>query len=299
MDKNFYAALIETLSDGVYFVDRRRRITGWNQAAERISGFSREEVMGQCCAENILCHVDEAGTELCTCGCPLAATLKDGTLREDDIFLHQKSGARLPVSVRVSPVRDEDGQIIGAVEVFSDSSQRAALHAEIEALKQATLTDPLTCIGNRRYAELKLEGCLRDARTMGLVCGVLLLDIDHFKRFNDEHGHHTGDAVLNVTARTMTNVLGSLDVVARWGGEEFIVLLPNADPAALVRKAEMLRVMVEKSWLTAPDGARLTVTISIGGTLTESDDTLDTVVSRADALMYESKHAGRNRVTLG
>jgi len=61
----------------------------------------------------------------------------------------------------------------------------------------------------------------------------------------------------------------------------------------------MLRVMVEKSWLTAPDGARLTVTISIGGTLTESDDTLDTVVSRADALMYESKHAGRNRATLG
>jgi len=296
MDKIFYEKLVENLFDGVYYVDLDNVITYWNRAAERITGYARDEVLGSRCSDNILRHIDAEGNELCLAGCPLRASRSDGMIHEADVFLHHKAGHRVPVTVRVSPIRDEGGAVMGAVEVFSDNSKRLDVLQEIESLKKEAYTDQLTGVANRRFAEMRLHGWMEEFRVFGIPFGFLFMDIDRFKSFNDTYGHNAGDQVLQMVGRTISNLLRKLDVVARWGGEEFIVLVPNVDEDKLGRIAERIRVFIERSWLTV-NGKHLFVTVSIGCTMAAKNDSVDALVQRADSLMYKSKEGGRNRIT--
>ena len=296
MEKMFYEKLVENLFDGVYYVDLDNVITYWNRAAERITGYARDEVLGSRCSDNILRHIDAEGNELCLAGCPLRASRSDGMIHEADVFLHHKAGHRVPVTVRVSPIRDESGAVMGAVEVFSDNSKRIDVLQEIESLKKEAYTDQLTDVANRRFAEMRLHGWMEEFRAFEVPFGLLFMDIDRFKTFNDTYGHNVGDQVLQMVGRTISNLLRKLDVVARWGGEEFIVLVPNVDEDKLGRIAERIRVFIEKSWLTV-NGKHLFVTVSIGCTMAAKNDSVDVLVQRADSLMYKSKEGGRNRIT--
>jgi len=288
--------LLDSLFEGVYFVDTERRITYWNAAAERISGYPREEVLGRCCADNLLRHIDAHGRELCLEGCPLAATMQDGTSREASVFLHHALGHRIPVSVRTSPVRDDDGQIIGAVEIFSDNSSSLQILHEYEKLKQDAYLDALTRVGNRRYGEMTLSTRMFEMHNHAIPFGVVFLDIDHFKRFNDRYGHKTGDDVLVMVANSISYSLRKMDVVARWGGEEFIVILPGATAVIVKSVSERIRILIEKSFILAGEN-KLNVTVSIGATLSLENDSAESIVSRADRHMYLAKSRGRNQVT--
>jgi len=292
-----YEKLLDSLFDGVYFVDQGRRIQSWNKGAERISGYSREEVVGSYCGDNILRHVDSTGCEMCSDGCDLAATLLDGRVRESLLYLHHKHGHRVPVSVRISPVRDEQGQIIGGIEVFTDNSNALQLLQELERYKHEAYVDALTKVGNRRYGEMTLDTRLYELRTHATPLGVIFLDIDHFKLCNDRYGHQAGDAVLAMVGQSLSHALRRWDAVARWGGEEFIVILSDLSAARLQEVAERIRAIIASSALRI-DGERVAVTASLGGTLARPDDTAESLVARADRLMYASKQAGRNTVTL-
>jgi diguanylate cyclase (GGDEF)-like protein/PAS domain S-box-containing protein len=289
--------LLDSLFDGVYFVDLDRRITYWNAAAERITGYLKENVIGRGCADNLLRHIDAAGCELCVNGCPLAATMHDGRMREAGVFLHHALGHRVPVSVRSSPVRDESGSIIGAVEIFCDNSSSLQILQEFERLKQTAYLDVLTAVGNRRYGEMTLSTRLFEMQEHDVPFGVLFMDIDHFKRFNDSYGHKTGDDVLVMVAKSIALSLRKMDVVARWGGEEFIVILPGANAIITKSVSERIRVLIEKSFLVI-ESKKVHVTVSIGATMSHPDDSAETIVIRADKLMYLSKDGGRNRVTV-
>ena len=131
-DPNFYKDLLDHMSDGVYFVDRDRRILYWNEQAFRLTGYKPEEVMGRCCQDEILCHVDGAGKRLGHDGCPLTATIHDGAARQAQVFLRHKQGRRLPVLVRVQPIHGDDGSIVGAVEIFTDETARLAEERKTE-----------------------------------------------------------------------------------------------------------------------------------------------------------------------
>lgn len=288
--------LLDSLFDGVYFVDLDRRITYWNKAAERITGYKKSEVTGTHCSNNLLQHIDAKGCELCRAGCPLAATIHDGQTRESSIFLHHALGHRVPVSVRTSPVRDDNGAIIGAVEIFSDNSNSLQIMHEYEQLKQDVYLDVLTRVGNRRYGEMTLSTRIYDLQNHETPFGVLFMDIDHFKRFNDDYGHKTGDEALIMVANSISYSLRKMDAVARWGGEEFVVILPGASWVIVRSVAERIRILVENSFIMAAAN-KLNVTISIGATMSRPDDTAETIVSRADKLMYLSKSGGRNQVT--
>lgn len=296
MEGSFYEKLLENIYDGIYYVDMERRITFWNKGAERISGYSREDVLGKSCADNILRHVDDFGNELCLKGCPLSATMKDGNNREMGVFLHHKQGHRVPVFVRSAPMRDEAGSIVGAVEVFSDNTKTALALETIEKLQKEVFKDALTGLGNRRFADLTLENLLHAWRGHGVAFGVLLLDADHFKKVNDTYGHNVGDEVLKMIAKTIAGGLRALDVPCRWGGEEFAVFLPNATVGMLHRVGERLRMLVENSWIVH-NGLSISVTVSIGGALSREDDTADAIMERADQKLYCSKEAGRNCVS--
>ena len=290
--------LLESLFDGVYYVDSERKIVFWNRAAERITGYKKSEVIGSCCSENILRHIDDDGRELCIGGCPLAATIQDGRTREARVYLHHKQGHRVPVSVRISPVRDAEGKIIGGVEVFEDNSNLLLILKELEQAKHEAYVDGLTSVGNRRYCEMTLQTKLFEMKSFETPFGVVFLDIDNFKRFNDSHGHAAGDAVLAMLGKTVTNALRRLDTIARWGGEEFVAILPNVNADVLGEVAERIRVFVERSFIMEGE-EKLSVSMSLGATLARPDDTPESVIRRADSLMYRSKAAGRNRVTIG
>jgi diguanylate cyclase (GGDEF)-like protein/PAS domain S-box-containing protein len=292
-----YKSLLDNLFDGVYCVDNDKRITFWNKGAERITGYLKSEVMGSRCADNILRHIDCKGRELCIEGCPLTATLFDGKTRESDVYLHHKMGHRVPVSVRTSPVRDDSGIVSGAVEIFTDNSSSIQILKELEWLKKEAYLDALTCVGNRRYGEMSLSSRIFEWEKHSVPFGVIFLDIDHFKQFNDNYGHKTGDDVLVMVGKSISNTMRKMDMVSRWGGEEFMLLLPNIDTKVLGIIAERIRMVIEHSFIMAGN-EKLSVTVSVGATLAVSKDTAETVIARADALMYKSKASGRNVVTM-
>ncbi|MBN2502092.1 MAG: diguanylate cyclase [Anaerolineales bacterium] len=295
----FYREILENLADGVYFVDRQRKITFWNKGAERISGYAKDEVVGYSCADNILMHVDGSGKVLCLDGCPLAATMQDGKMREAEVFLHHANGHRVPVAVRATPIYGEDGEIIGAVELFSDQSSRATLMEQMQEMKKAALLDGLTQVGNRKYMDMKLESIFNEWARHQLPFGVLFIDIDHFKLVNDTYGHANGDRALKMVGDTLANNIRFYDFLARWGGEEFIVLLQGVDEKRLSEIAEKLRTLIAKSEWESDEGVAINVTVSIGCTLVRQGDNPESIIARADQLLYQSKQTGRNKSSIG
>jgi diguanylate cyclase (GGDEF)-like protein/PAS domain S-box-containing protein len=291
--------MLDALKEGAYFVDRERRITYWNKAAERLTGFRSQEVVGHRCSEDILVHVDCQGKNLCREGCPLLATMEDTFPREAEVFFHHRRGHRVPVSVRTTPLEDDEGNVVGGIELFAEITPEENLREKMAELERRSLLDHLTRVPNRSYLDLELAALFTLWKKSGVPFGVLFFDIDHFKRFNDNHGHDIGDMLLETTAKTLVSAVRPFDVIGRWGGEEFIGLFPNVEKETLAPIGERLRSAVEATWIEA-DGQRLSVTVSIGGTSSEEGDSSPSaLVKRADTMMYRSKQEGRNRVTVG
>lgn len=298
-EKDFYKNIIDNLYDGVYFVDRDRVITYWNKGAERITGYLAARVIGRSCRDNLLNHVTANGFQLCLNHCPLAAVMGDGKEREAEVYLHHADGHRMPVVVRATALRDETGKIVGAIETFSTSIGWGNTRRELKELRRMAMSDPLTEVGNRRHIEGRLSGVIAEFRNNASLAGMLFVDVDHFKEFNNIHGHNIGDGVLRMVARTIRHSLRSTDTLGRWGGEEFVAILHNIpDMETLQGVAETVHAMVQHSRLDL-DGQSFSVTVSVGGTLLQPDDTVESFVARADRYMYESKKMGRNRITLG
>jgi len=292
-----YTWLLDALFDGAYCVDRERRITYWNAAAERFTGFAAHEVVGTTCAANILRHVDAAGTNLCTGTCPLAVAIRDGIGYEAEVYLHHRDGHRLPVLVRCTPLHNAAGEIIGGVELFSDATHLETLRRRMAELEAMAYVDALTGLANRRHLDETLRQRLEEWRRFGWRFGVLLADIDDFKAINDIHGHDVGDQVLRMVGRTLGHNCRAFDLFGRWGGDEFLGIFPNVDAPTLSALANRLRALTAASFLTLPGNTPLTVTLSIGITVVLPDDTPDPLFHRVDRHLYASKMGGRNRVT--
>jgi diguanylate cyclase len=165
---------------------------------------------------------------------------------------------------------------------------------EIEAHISRSLTDPLTGLPNRREFNGRLEERMSAWKRRQEVFSLLMLDVDHFKKLNDEHGHLAGDQVLAAIAKALRSAVRREDAVARYGGEEFAILLPNTllEQAALV--AEKVRSAVA-STAVEQNHQNITVTVSGGLAVIEPDDTAESLIHRADAALYAAKAAGRNR----
>jgi diguanylate cyclase (GGDEF)-like protein/PAS domain S-box-containing protein len=295
---SFYHDLVDGLDVPVYFVDPRRVITFWNKAAEEVTGFPAAEVVGRHCSANILDHVDAAGRALCKDGCPLLSVLETGTPTASDVFLRHKDGHRIPVDVRATPIRSQEGRVIGVAEVFANRSHKLEQEARLRDLERLALLDGLTELPNRRQFDHQLNNRIQEFERYGWTFGLLMIDIDKFKTFNDTHGHQTGDAGLRLVAKTLSNNMRIYDTVARWGGEEFAVIVANVGKEALLGVAEKLRALVQKSRLCMPSGESLAVTISVGCGLVKQGDTCDMIQQRADACLYRAKETGRNRVCI-
>jgi diguanylate cyclase (GGDEF)-like protein len=143
---------------------------------------------------------------------------------------------------------------------------------------------------------MKLHSCLTEFKLQTFPFGVLFIDIDHFKKVNDTYGHNTGDKVLKMVATTLSCNIRTTDFLGRWGGEEFVAIIPNLKQEQLVHLANKLRHLVAGSQLQLERSA-VRVTISIGATLAQEEDSVETLVERADQLLYQSKTSGRNCIS--
>ncbi len=177
-------------------------------------------------------------------------------------------------------------------------SLRTSTNNNLARLQASSTTDPLTGVGNRRLLDCEIERRIAQLRRHGTIVSLLMIDVDHFKRLNDSYGHLAGDAMLRKLAKILVETLRDMDLITRYGGEEFVAVLPGTDLHYACLAAERIRFAVEQSTILH-NGRDLRVTISIGVTEATVTDTHDSLVHRVDAAMYQAKNAGRNCCRFG
>ncbi len=297
MNLKLYRNMLDSLNEGIYFVDEDRKITFWNKGAELITGFPADEVVGTFCYDNFLNHVDAEGNRLCKDGCPLQATLLDQQERSDFVYLHHKKGHRVGVQVKTMPLYDEEKGFVGAIELFVPESRTFSSEWTNDELKTIAFTDALCEIPNRRYGELQLKKVRLEMEEGEAPYSLAIVDIDHFKLVNDTYGHDIGDEILRMIAKTMTGSIRSTDTAVRWGGEEFLLVLPGLDEEHLYPVLEKLRMLIENSRYRNGE-LEAGVTVSIGGATASPEISNEELFKIADTNLYRAKNGGRNQVVV-
>lgn len=283
-----YSIILDNLEDGVYFVDPERRITVWNPAAERITGFAKEEILGSYCQDNLLNHIDTEGRPLCLLACPLYATLGDGKPRTDEVLLRHKDGHRVAVLVKIIPMFDEAGKITGAVEIFTPQSKAVFDTNLVDSLSSIAMTDQLTGLPNRKMLESFLEYKFMEFRRFGSRFSVAWLALDDFAAFARQHGRHIADGFQRKIAKTVEDSLREYDKFGRWDDGVFVGLFVPRHESDLPAIAQRLQNLVAKSAVEHGDRT-LATTASVGITWVRETDTVESVLQRAALLMQEAR----------
>ncbi|SDO23429.1 PAS domain S-box-containing protein/diguanylate cyclase (GGDEF) domain-containing protein [Rhodoferax sp. OV413] len=263
-------------------------------------------------ADNVFVYANERAAELA--GMPAAALLgrdprsmyrtpedrdrmmeqyrREGVLRDYEMCLVVGNGRTVWALISMVPII-YDGQPCALATVV-DITERKSIET---ALRQVASTDSLTGMASRSHFMERAETELARARRHGRPLAMVMLDVDHFKQINDRFGHAMGDEVLRMLTRTCRLLVRQQDVMGRLGGEEFSVLMPETDSAEALALAERLRTALETMPMASVRGEAVSVTASFGISSLRPDDSLDSLLARADAGLYLSKHAGRNRVS--
>jgi diguanylate cyclase (GGDEF)-like protein/PAS domain S-box-containing protein len=217
-----------------------------------------------------------------------------------DVRMVRKDGSVIWVEITARVVRDSAGEPVETVTAVRDISERKLLEQKLSSL---ALTDGLTGIANRRAFDEALEREWKRTLREGSLMSLLLLDIDHFKEFNDHYGHQVGDDCLRAVTSAVVGAVRSTDIVARYGGEEIAIILPTSDMAGAIEAAEKARIAVEALQITheANREGRGLVSVSIGvaTALARQGGTMrmpESLLQAADNALYKAKHEGRNRI---
>lgn len=291
-----YREILEHLPVATYLVDAARRIVLWNDACEALTGHRRQEVLGRCCADNLLVHCDESGVPKCGNGCPLLETMRDGHPRRADLFLRHKDGYRLPVRVCAAPVRDERGGIIGACESM-DQRPMSLPPPVASGIPPGTFLDPLTELPPHYILLDRLADQLQAFGRDRVPFGVLILSIDGFARVCANDGAIGAGRVLQATAQTISRLVGRGNLVGRWRDGVFLAILHGCSESSLLASASTLRslsgVAAVPWW-----GDFLTVTLSAGGTVARPGDTVEELVRRAEEALRQALQIGGNEAVV-
>lgn len=280
-------AAVSAAPSGFVITDTNAHIEWANPAFTQLTGFTIDEALGRRPAELV-----SSGLQSPEFYKALWTTIKAGRIWRGELINRRKDESLYHESLTIAPVSDERGEIKHFVAIKDDISERKRLEAKLIELAR---TDPLTGLANRRALMENLTAELDRMRRHARPLSVLMLDIDFFKRVNDQHGHAAGDRVLKVVANLLRDNVRTTDALGRIGGEEFAIATVETDGDAARELAERIRAAVA----TTPIGTGshpIRVTISVGIAVARDDDTADSVLSRADTALYAAKAAGRNRI---
>lgn len=281
--------VFDTSSNGIMITDSNNIVLEVNPAFTVITGYTAAEIVGQNPRLLSSGRQDKAFYE------KLWQSIKAEGVWQGEIWNRNKDGAVFVEWLTINAVKNVQGETTHHIAIFSDITERKE---QVERLEYLATHDPLTGLANRAlFAEL-LHKALSEARRSKTAVAVLFLDVDKFKHINDTLGHYVGDLLLQHVANSLLNLLRAGDIVARQGGDEFIMALPNLtstrDASLLAEK--ILRTLEQPCML---NGQTLQVTTSIGIALFPSDGTsIDDLMQNADTALYRAKQAGRNNFQL-
>jgi diguanylate cyclase (GGDEF)-like protein/PAS domain S-box-containing protein len=285
-----FRSVVEQCADGVVVVDAAGRIAYLNPAAESLFGYSAKAACGQPLDLLIPETYRKAHRRHVAAfkqSDNRSRRMGDRTVRTYGVAA---DGHEFPADVSIMQSAGADGPFF--VAMVRDISERVAMEHEFQTLAN---TDPLTGLANRRAFLARAEQEVAEARRYGIPLSAAMVDIDRFKTVNDRFGHATGDRALQMVATRLVETVRKPDVFARWGGEEFVCLLPHTGPDVARTAGERLRRRVED--LTIAEAGRVTVSVGLASLGGESD-TIDALIDRADQALYAAKRAGRNKVVL-
>lgn len=254
-------------------------ITSVSSAFTEISGYKKKELIGE--KMNIVRHPDTK-KEIFT---DLWNTIASGKIWHGELKNKNKNGGEYWIEQDIVPIKDEKENIVSFMSISNDITAKK----EIEKL---SITDQLTGVYNRRKFDDSLEDEVQRATRYSQELSLIMIDMDHFKDVNDTYGHQVGDDVLIVTAKLINEHVRNIDIVGRYGGEEFVIICPNIGLEQAEKVAEKLRTGVQK-YNFDEVGHK---TISLGVAEFVEGDTPDSLVKKADTALYKAKNEGRNRV---
>ena len=286
---DLFKKLLETSPDGIIGNDKKGNIFLFNTGAEQIFGYSQGEVIGKINVVDIyppgLARQVKKALYSPEQGGP-------GRLVDYESRVLVRTEREVPIRLSATLIYD-NGEEIGTIGFFHDISGRKALEQE---LLELSITDALTGLYNRRYFLSVLRKELGRVDRTKSTCSILMIDLDRFKSFNDTYGHAEGDRLLREVAEVMSGSFRSMDFTFRFGGEEFVVLLPETDAAGAWACAERFRTrLAARDFSIKEGGLPVVVTASIGIVEHREGDDIDAMVRFADIAMYAAKTAGRNR----
>ena len=304
---NLLNFIVDRANVGIFVINRDREIVLWNQFMEIHSERKADTVVGN----NLFEAFPELPQKWLDRKIESVFILKNFSFTswEQRPYLFKFAHNR-PVTGGVDcmrqdctlmPIKDDAGQVeficFTVLDVTDTSIYQSKLEETTEKLREMSNQDGLTKLFNRRYIEETISNEYERARRYGNQFSVILTDIDFFKKVNDNHGHLAGDEVLRVVSKRLSSVLRDTDVLGRYGGEEFIIALPETDMEGAVVVAERLRKVIESEPIEA-EGETLSIAISLGVTeMYETTLAYAQLIAEADLALYKSKENGRNCTT--
>lgn len=274
--------LVESMSDGVIVLDTQDRLVDINPAARKVMGSGRQPRLGE--------RVEEVFSEWAD----LVAAFHNVREIRTEISVGEPPQSHL--DLKISPLYNRRGHFLGRLVVWRDITPLKNAQAE---LQEQAIRDPLTGLYNRRYLSETLHRELARADRGNYPVSLVMMDIDHFKNLNDTFGHNTGDEVLLTFAAQLLAEARVDDTVCRYGGEEFLVVLPNISSATAYEIAERWRKLFQEGH-TIGEGKSMEVTVSCGiAEFPINGNTCEALVAAADRSLYQAKAMGRNRVVMG
>ncbi|MBU4119467.1 MAG: diguanylate cyclase [Proteobacteria bacterium] len=299
--KNFTEKILRYSAVPIFVLNKNHEVTSWNKACEKMTGIAAEKIVGtsdhwqafypskrDCLADLVL---DEAYGSLPQFyeAFENSAFMEEGVRSEG--WFDNIGGIKRYLAFDAVPIYNRANELVAAIETLQDISERKKMEEDLERL---ATTDALTGLCNRhRFNEL-LQQEVDRAKRYNTPLSLIMFDLDHFKKINDTYGHAVGDQVLQAVAKVIRENVRTSDWVGRWGGEEFLVLCPEATEKDVLVIAEKLRETVEKHIFETVK----TITVSCGVTRFKSHDSVDAFVSRADEGLYRAKDKGRNIVEI-
>jgi diguanylate cyclase (GGDEF)-like protein/PAS domain S-box-containing protein len=281
--------ILDESSVAITFVKDRRQVWA-NKRMTELFGYSAEEMANQ---PTNMFYLSQHDYE--TFGANAYPVLLQGGTFKDELMMRHRDGHTIWINISGKAVSPENFSL-GSIWVLEDISIRKELEQKLETQAHYDL---LTGLNSRAFFNEQAEREISRSKRLRDPLGFLMFDVDHFKYVNDTYGHNAGDAVLRELGKCSLKTLRDIDIIGRWGGEEFVVLLPGISGNQVKNAAERLRMAISEIRVSLEQGVIISFTISIGATwLLESDAKIDNLVKRADKALYAAKHAGRNCVSL-
>ena len=287
--------ITENTQDIVWQIDGDYRFTYVNGADERLRGFARDEVLGHRFTEWLTPVGQAVLGQALMLAAPVADQATPGGALRFEVEMRCKDGGVFWAEINATPVHGSDGEITGFIGVTRDTTQQRKAK---EVLREQSIRDPLTNLFNRRFLDESLERELARARRDGVPLAVLMVDIDRFKQLNDRYGHQAGDEVIRRLGNLLRTGARGGDLPCRYGGEEFLLVLPNMTGETAFERAEQWRQAFALERVQV-GGRVVQATVSIGiAVFPWHGDRRESLIRAADDALYAAKRGGRNRVVV-